>query len=152
MLGQLLKSLLLTALYYSGPIAVYRYAIRKKPLDKKHSAMTSAIYGFCAFLLISIITYNMGDEGANVTACVVWSTINFFILTKGKSIEEHTPTQNVSSPDAQEQSFSPINNFPSHQSNSTPTPQKINFCRQCGAKIIEGSSFCNKCGSRLNWN
>jgi hypothetical protein len=24
------------------------------------------------------------------------------------------------------------------------------FCPNCGAKIIEGSDFCNKCGSILN--
>lgn len=152
MFGELLKLLLLTALYYSGPIAVYRYAIRKKPLDKKHSIITSAIYGLCAFALMSIIAYNAGDEGANSTAWIVWSMVNFFMLSKGKNIEEHTPAQNTSSLNTQEKTFSTTNNFHSNQSNLAPTSQKINFCRQCGAQIIEGSSFCNKCGSRLDWN
>lgn len=76
----LLISLLLTAVFYTGPILIYRFVIRQESLEKKHSIIICLISGIVLFAIMEIIAISITNTGANVTACVCWSVINYYIL------------------------------------------------------------------------
>ncbi len=138
----LLVSLMLTALFYTGPILIYRFAIRKATLNKKQAIITTVVCGFVMYLLMWLIVHSITDSGANFTACSIWSFVNYYILTK-----EFTNTST-------EKNFksSEYKNIAQNNSNQTKTAYRIRFCRKCGNKIVENSNFCNACGSKIDWN
>lgn len=45
----------------------------------------------------------------------------------------------------------PVTEYPSPEEKpSAPKASTMQFCGQCGAKIIPGSAFCGQCGAKLN--
>ena len=48
-----------------------------------------------------------------------------------------------------ETSASVVNTKDAKESKISNIPPKINFCRNCGEKLIEGSLFCRNCGTRI---
>ena len=82
--GNLLFSLLITIAVYSLPIVIYRYAIRRAPVDRKKAKKITIIYGICAVIIMAVI-YAVFSEGGKVGSAVVfWSYINYLILVSGK--------------------------------------------------------------------
>ena len=136
----LLVSLALTALFYTGPILIYRFAIKKEPIIKKHAITVTIICGFVMYLVMWIVVHSITDAGANATACIIWSIGNYHILTKGAKPQGNVTTQYVSAK--------------YYQNTVKPTKEldKIKFCRKCGKKLVENSNFCNSCGAKIDWN
>ncbi|MGI5850361.1 MAG: hypothetical protein ACOX8Q_09940 [Christensenellales bacterium] len=78
----LLLSLILTISIYSLPIVIYRYGIRKKPVDSKKAKKITIIYGICSFIVMTIILYFLGNATVG-GAIIFWSFINYRILISG---------------------------------------------------------------------
>lgn len=82
--ANLVTSLIITILVYSFPIIIYRYAIIKRPVDKKKAKRICVIYGIAAFIVMSIIVTMVNGSGAAGGAIFLWSWINYRMLIGGK--------------------------------------------------------------------
>lgn len=136
----LLVSLALTALFYTGPILIYRFAIKKEPIIKKHAITVTIICGFVMYLVMWIAVHSITDTGANATACTIWSFVNYHILTKGAKSQENVHKQ-----------YDSTEYYP-NTIKQTKEFNKIKFCRKCGKNLVENSNFCNSCGAKIDWN
>lgn len=81
LLSTILIDLLLTVSLYSLPIIIYRYAVRKAPVELKLANRITIIYGVCVFILMTVLISwaTDGEEHAGA-AIIIWSEINHRIL------------------------------------------------------------------------
>ena len=80
----LLISLLVTITIYSLPIFIYRWCIRKYPVDEKPAKIITVVYGIVAFIVMSVLVFALNGEGAAGGAILLWSFVNYKVLTGGK--------------------------------------------------------------------
>lgn len=156
----LLINLAFTICIYSLPIIIYRYVIRKEPVEPQKAKRITIIYGVCAVLVVLFIRGFLTDTatvGAG-SAVFLWSEANYLMLSRGNKSKKHaistdtssiTPATYISSPTYQPTSLE--NDYASHLNNAEPirvtlTPK---FCNNCGAQLVEGSQFCHKCGAKI---
>lgn len=78
------QSLVVTVLIYSVPVAIYRYAIRKKPLPPKSAIWFTIIYAIIAFIIMSIVKDAIDGEPAKGGGLALWSWVNYMMLSRGK--------------------------------------------------------------------
>ena len=71
---------------YSLPIFIYRYAIEKKPVEKKLALEITIIYAIIAFVIMAVIMYALGS-GAPRYAILLWAFVNYMVLKSGGSNE-----------------------------------------------------------------
>ena len=133
----ILANLLVTVAVYSLPIIIYRFAIRKKPVEKKKAKRITIIYGIIAFILMSILIFAANGEGAAGGAILLWSLVNYRVLVGGEK----------------KQKISPVSELERLGAASDPSQEDdlpaITFCHKCGNKLMPNSLFCNKCGARV---
>jgi amino acid transporter len=146
---ELLIAVLLTAVFYTCPILIYRFCIRKKPLEKKPALVTVIVCAFILYLFMWILAYSITNTGANSTACIFWSIPNFFILTKGSDSSESVESDKkiIDTIDT----IAPVKKMTVVDKKAIVSEQ-ICFCRKCGNKLVVNSNFCNNCGSKIDWN
>ncbi len=89
--------LLLTSLVYTIPIIIYRYLIHKEPVEKKRGRTITIIYAVCAFILMSLIKYVLGDSNPAGYSIVLWSYINYNILVRAKKKARKCSEENIGS-------------------------------------------------------
>lgn len=175
-IGNLILSIIITVLVYSVPIMVYRYGIRKKPVEPRTAKIITIIYAFIAVFVMAAILDARG-MGAPGGAIVLWSYINYSMLTKGGNKYDYSVIQTSADSldstdseaiekDAKEEHSSPIasdnetentmiseTNLQSVETdidaNSSKKIESVLYCHKCGAKLVEGSLFCNKCGTKV---
>lgn len=149
--ANLLISLLITIAIYSLPIIIYRYAIRKSPVDRKRAKTITILYGIGAFLAMSGFLYATSGNIAHSSPIVLWSWVNYKMLTGGGSVkpepvpapvaplypEKEAPPETVAVSDPE----------PSASATEPEAPQ-IRFCRKCGKKLEADSQFCRYCGEK----
>ncbi len=82
--GGIILSLILTVAIYSLPIIIYRYGIRKRPMEKKPAKRLTIIYAICAFVVMLLILFALGSDGTVGGAIILWSFINYHMLTRGE--------------------------------------------------------------------
>lgn len=82
---QLFLDFVLTALIYSGPILVYRFAIRRRSAEAKVAKKIAIIYAIFSLILMSavLIALNTGDTPG--AAWMLWSFVNYGVLVSGRS-------------------------------------------------------------------
>lgn len=87
-------SIFLTLIVYSLPIIIYRYAIRRKPVNPGTAKKITIIYAVIAFIAMFFILLFLGN-GAPGGAVVLWSFINYKILTSDyeEAAEEKEPSE-----------------------------------------------------------
>ncbi len=78
-------SLIITIAVYSLPIIIYRYAVLKRPVDKKKAKRITVIYGIAAFIVMSLIITLSNGNGAAGGAIFLWSWVNYRMLIGGKN-------------------------------------------------------------------
>lgn len=76
-------SLLMTIAIYSLPILIYRYFLRNAPVERKKAKKITIIYGICAFVVMSFALYTLGGGAAPGGAILLWSYVNYKMLTSG---------------------------------------------------------------------
>jgi len=88
--------LIVTVAVYSLPIIIYRYGIRKRPMEKNAAKKLTIIYGIAAFIVMALVVAVYGESGEVVGGAIFfWSAINYTMLIKGKDtrgINEMNPS------------------------------------------------------------
>ena len=74
-------SFFVTIFIYSAPIFVYRYGIAKRPVEKTRAKRITIIYGIVAFAVMSVLILAINGNGATRGAIVLWSWVNYKVLT-----------------------------------------------------------------------
>lgn len=121
---------ILTVGIYSFPIIIYRYVIRRAPVEKKKAKWITIIYGICAGIVMTVILVSTGGKGINGTAIVLWSGINYRMLIGGKK-------RRAISMDA------PV------VASSYDGKDAVQYCHHCGAQLVGDVLYCHKCGARI---
>ena len=124
----LLVSLLITVTIYSLPIAVYRYGIRRRYVEKKLARRITIFYGAGAFLLMSVILTVVFHNGVAGGAILLWSSINYRILTSGAPHQQPDPPAEA------------------HTTPKDAAPlEAAERCGRCGGQIDPGTHRCTRC-------
>lgn len=82
--GTFLFSFIITITIYTVPIIVYRYLIRKKPVESKTAKKITIAYGVAAFIMLSILIFALGGTWTAGSAIILWSYVNYRMLVAGK--------------------------------------------------------------------
>ncbi|HHZ00779.1 MAG TPA: zinc ribbon domain-containing protein [Tissierellia bacterium] len=176
--GNILLSLLVTIIVYSLPIIIYRYAVRKAPVDRNKAKKITIIYGICAFVVMSALIIAINGSGAAGGAILLWSYVNYRVLTGGTSKSSIISSQETiyDDPAIEAQgketnnSFELLNEEEELSTQKTTCEQElfkknptaeneemtdiqqepeIMYCHKCGNKLLPGSLFCPKCGTQV---
>ncbi len=83
--GGLLVDLLLTIALYSLPPVVYRFAIRKRPMNRKSALLLAVIYALAASTALLALTQSLGRAAVPGAAIFFWSYVNYMILRAGSA-------------------------------------------------------------------
>lgn len=144
-------SLIVTLLFYNGPIMIYRFAFKKSPIGKKKGITITIVYGIVMYLVMSIISYAIIQKVESVPAFVIWGCVNYFILTR--ELNKLPLIGKMFQNDKNEKSTqSRLNKNEVISTKNTPNNKRVQYCRKCGNKLVENSKFCNVCGLRIDWN
>lgn len=138
----LLLSLLSTVLIYALPIYIYRYGIRKAPLEKKKAKKIVIIYGIAAFFLMSCLIFVTRGSGAASGAIVLWSWINYRVLTGGPAnipVSHAGPSKESALPESAPD--------PKVQEPADAAGERLRYCVKCGAALSPYNKFCHQCGA-----
>ncbi len=165
--GALIGSLLITAALYSLPIIIYRYAVHREPVSPKKGKTITIAYGIAAWIIMSVIKLSAGT-GAAGGAILVWSYVNYAILTKGWVQHRDTVTARHEREDnasfdstyhSENEKDDQIieSEVPIANENKPPVPderkikksKRPKYCDLCGNKLNEDDKFCDSCGTRI---
>lgn len=118
-----LIDLVLTILIYTVPILIYRYAIVRAPLPKKKAKLITFLYAFIMFFASVFVSVWLAGSTVSVGGgVIVWSWVNYRILIGGyESIR--------------------------YDKNAPIKPAEQNRCRECGAALQDGATYCPRCGT-----
>jgi hypothetical protein len=154
--GNIFISLLVTITIYSLPIIIYRYAIRKAPVDVRKAKRITIIYGICAFFIMSALIFALRGSGVAGGAILLWGWVNYRVLVGGKAeaassepadnatFEASAP--NIDNTNTQIEIAAP----PSYSERSFKPADHT--CPACGTPVPEESKFCHKCGAKTTLN
>ena len=77
----ILIGFIITIIIYTVPIAIYRYAIRKRPMKESHAKILIIIYAVISFFIMFTIIYFLNGNAKIGGSIILWSYINYRILT-----------------------------------------------------------------------
>lgn len=172
LIGHLIGAFLLCCV----PIAIYRYGIVKKPVDRKKAAQIAIIYGgiLLAILIVGRVAKNGSVNWVVVFAFAIATIINFQMLTRSKQRKGQEQDNGFNTePDisGQEMGMSwnsehyvPMSEaqqdrMPGHELDRINAGQTVLLdrvepvlrCRQCGRTLQSGVRFCANCGERVEF-
>lgn len=158
------------------PIAIYRFIIKKSAADKKTAGRIVVFYGMFAFIASYAVAARTPSAKLIVSSTVViWSVLNFVLLTLGKVNSAQMSATRTYVPDVPEppayqrkdfSAVSPVYESPKYEEKRIESynfvedrqPEVLNaveeksaptFCTNCGSKLRENSSFCSECGAAV---
>ena len=161
----ILLSLIITVVIYSLPIIIYRYSIRKGPVEPQKAKKITIIYGVVSFVVMSILIFIINGSGTAGGAILLWSYVNYRMLVGGKKqsvvYEKIHPDAMLSIPNFVGSDMYAADNSATHVGSECELncdscePERLNapeirFCRRCGNKLQPNSYFCNKCGNQID--
>lgn len=142
-----IAALLLTPFIYLAPIIIYRFAVRKRPVSKKKARNIALIYGLCFSAVIAIISLILSIFWILTAVLLVLIIANYKILKCGKDKSQVESIDEISLA-AKGAGIENVYDAAS-QPDSSDSSFRLQYCHICGNKLIEGSAFCNKCGTRI---
>lgn len=130
----ILINLLITVIIYSLPIIIYRYAVKKSPVEPKKAKKISFVYAGAALVIMIFLAILMKSQDTAIGGGVLglWSFINYRMLVSGKAVSQQGMENAYVSYD-----------------NSTIQGSAM-FCNHCGHRINATSKFCTYCGKPVN--
>ena len=162
--GNLVVSIILTVVIYSLPIIIYRYAIRKTPVDKKKAKTITIVYAIIGFFIMSIVLFLLDGHVASGGALFLWSFVNYRVLVSGKEVACNTPSvapEEETADIADEQIIPtfetplttdviPTETPPTTKEEPAPTVTiSRHFCHKCGTEALDGGLYCHRCGTKI---
>ena len=140
----------ITLIVVTLPVAVYRYIIRRRRVSKKGAVLISLIYG----AVVSAAAYILArlyypSHYYIIGGVVLWSVVNYFILSSGKDKPAPPPKQKKTKPKKEK---SKISKQEVSDSNENPSFSEAVTSKQCGnclAVNLSDSEECFYCGAKL---
>ena len=81
--ADILLSLVITITVYTIPVLVYRFGIRKTPMEPHAAKRFTIVYAVIGFVIMCILVALVNGGAASGGGLLLWSFINYKILTKG---------------------------------------------------------------------
>ena len=143
----LFMNMLVTLAVYCLPLIIYRFGVRRAPVERKKARKIVVIYGIGAYLCMSVMMFMAweGEKIANTAAAFLWCWVDYLFLTKGsKKKIELTQT---SGPDLAAGTVpNPVPAAPVEQEGRGYTDEKMSELRKeagnCGPEATRGGSAC----------
>lgn len=82
-------SLIFTIAVYSLPIVIYRYGIRKAPMEKKKAKIVTIVYAIFALFVMFLILVAITGKTPSSAAIFLWSYANYRMLIDGNKFDTH---------------------------------------------------------------
>lgn len=120
-----LLGLLVTVSLYSLPVVLYRFFLRKEPVERKKAKKITWLYGIGAFAVMVVLLLPL-RQTAVASAAFFWSWVNYRILIFG----EEKP------------SVEPVPVF-CRRCGARLEPGSV-FCRKCGTRVAPDFVDCKK--------
>lgn len=146
--GELILSLLMTVAIYSLPVCVYRYAIRRRPMEAKKARIFTIVYAVIGFVCMGLLIGYISDGAATVTGggIFLWSWVNYKMLTGGRdAAPEQGDGTAAYPPDDPRKAGGETQ--PQGQVLPQNEPEQC-ACRKCGEILLPDDTFCRSCGTR----
>jgi len=150
----LLAGIIVVAIY-SLPIVVYRFAIRKYPVERSTAATITVLYGVFFLILVCALLFSLG--GIFIFSVLLWSVVNYRMLVGGKDRRRRESfSSSYTSPYASPYSAQPGAEQRSYAGAASPSAQSGGsetggqYCRMCGGKLSPGSAYCGQCGAKTS--
>ena len=121
-----------TIFLYTLPIIIYRYAVRKLPVEKGKAIKITIIYGIAAFIFMSVLITLLNENGAAGGSIILWSFVNYRILISGANKSAGVPSQE-NEPEA-------------YKDKKVKKLTSDKRCPVCGCYINNPIGVCNACG------
>lgn len=83
---EILLNIFITFDIYTLPLIIWRYIIKKRPIERSAAKKITIIYGIVAWFIMSLLLY-IADEGVAGGSILLWSYINYRILISKSSDE-----------------------------------------------------------------
>ena len=154
-LSNLIFSLLITVIIHPTPIWIYRYGIKKAPVEPNKAKKIVIIDAIIVTIIWALFAFLNEGSKLSFVAIILWSSICYSSLTKGKrrltaepGIYRDVSSNNSSFILDEKDRFEKQGNArPSISARSHTLNQKT-FCRFCGTELRADSVFCHKCGKK----
>lgn len=146
--------LIVTFVIYAVPFLVYRNLIRKVPVYNKKAALIIIIlYEIIAFALVCTVMSLFIRRSGNLFIAIIWGWYSYHDVTR-RDDSDDTPTEtDGSAAPRQPAAYVSAPAAPVPPPSAEPAPQtppaapRIQFCRNCGFRLLDGSRFCSRCGT-----
>ena len=142
-------SLLLTVAVYSLPIMIYRYAIRKKPMEAKKARRLVILYAIGAFIVMGALLILINGTPSVGGAIFLWSWINYKMLTGGSDRTPMKREEEASRLRLLAESMKAEKSGKETAPDEAAASSSPAFCRKCGKPIDTEGDFCRYCGAKL---
>ena len=162
-------SILITIIIYTIPIVIFRYAIIKRPITNKLAIKITIIYAICGFFVMALVCYIINQSAATGGGLLLWSFVNYKILTYGNEYLQNTiAIDNESSVELEENKNKPNKNIVVEKVIKKKDIEKSNITKKVNDRknqnnideqnikiekrkkvVDEETLFCRKCGKKL---
>lgn len=154
----LLAGLVMTVTIYSLPIFIYRWGIRRYPVEKKKARNITIWYAVFSFVAMIAVTTFVNGKGS-ASAIWLWSWVNYKVLVGGEDKRrravaaecdpwERPEQETAEIPESEPVSESPVAEIPSEE-NEEKSEDAVRFCNSCGFELHPGSEYCGRCGKPI---
>ena len=99
-------------------------------------------YYFLSFLITPLITMI-------ITACLKNISYETNHLNENSVIESTDISESATTTPVSLQSEQSLQDVFNEETVQAPETKKIQYCRRCGFRLIEGSEFCSNCGNKI---
>jgi len=155
----LIISLIVTIVIYSLPIFIYRYGIRKAPVESRKAKKITTVYAIIGFVLMCILVSAVANKAATGGGLFLWSYVNYKMLTSGLPKENGDAPAPVyggkpslfggikcAAPSGE--NAAPSGSGPEKQAPEERSVSQTRFCYKCGNRLQPDSVFCDRCGAK----
>jgi len=147
----------LAVVLFALPILIYRYAVRKRPVEPKRAMEIVLIYGAVSLAALAAIAAFLEGSWVAVGIVLIWHIASYFILTSGRKqavyndyiVTVPAETHYQPTPTLQWQQPTVHNEIPKPAQEPSVNSKQPLFCEMCGSKLKEGSKFCSQCGATV---
>ena len=162
----LLLDMLAGLLYYCLPLMIYRFGVRRSPMERRKARKLVLIWQIAVFWMVKLlIRWIFAMFETDVWDGWLWAVVcgfaNYFLLTRGGKKKARPAPAKVGplpaadpAPEPDDaQAAPPADTRPADtQADTQAAPNKlppILFCRHCGARLRSDSLYCHQCGARV---
>ena len=121
-----------TIFLYSLPIIIYRYAVKKSPVENKKAIKITVTYGIAAFIFVSVLKILFNGNGLAGRSILLWTAVNYRVLISGANKSARVPSQKIEPKVYKDKIVKKLK------------PDKR--CPVCGCYITNPTGACNACG------